>query len=453
MLISDRLSQQHVVLAADPNLQFTLKVLPALLVILLASALCGRLAISVRQPRVLGEMVAGVLLGPTLLGYVAPAAEHNLFPASIKPTLYFLGTVGLTLYMFLVGVGLDTGSGGLGAEERRRSAVLATSGIVPPLALGAAVGVLMYRQLSLPDVSRAIFALFVGGALAVTAFPMLARILYERGLENSRIGRHALLAASVDDGVAWSFLAFLTAVHNGHSAAAAVRTLVLGGVFAVVMLFVGARLLRPMGARVARTGHIGQNQMYIIALVVLGSGWFTDWIGIYSVFGGFVAGMAMPRNPEFREALHGRMMDFVGTFLVPVFFTFSGLNTKLNGFTQPSVLIGLAAMLGVGFIGKFVGCGLAAKSVGFSWQESWALGSLMNARGMMILIFINIGLAQHIISQKVFSILVFVALITSAASVPLFRWVMPQAFVAKDLSKVATGVEGQDASLVSPPAG
>ncbi|MBC3840529.1 hypothetical protein GXW82_10595 [Streptacidiphilus sp. 4-A2] len=431
VLIGVRSNQRQLALPVDPNLHFTLKVLVALLAILLASALCGRLALAVKQPRVLGEMIAGVLLGPTLLGQLAPRAEHVLFPADVKPALYMLSTLGLTLYMFLVGVGFDSRADGIGGGEARggearRAAVLAVSGVAPSLLLGAGAGLVVYRQLSPPDVSPAMFALFVGGALSVTAFPMLARILYERRIENSRIGKLALLAAAVDDAVAWCFLAFLTAVHAGSGPAAAARTLALGALFAAVMLLVVAPLLRPMGARVARTGNVEPGQMYLVALIVLGAGWFTDWIGIYSVFGGFIAGVAMPRNPEFREALHGRMMDFVSTFLVPVFFAFSGLNTVLSGFTRPEMLLALLATLGAGFAGKYLGCGLAARAVGLSWRESWSLGALMNARGLMILIFINIGLAQHIISQKIFSVLVLVAVITTGVAVPLFRRSMPR---------------------------
>jgi Kef-type K+ transport system membrane component KefB/thioredoxin reductase len=411
-------------LSADANLQFALKVILALLAILLASAICGRLAIAVRQPRVLGEMVAGVLLGPTLLGAVAPSAERVLFPSSIRPTLYVLSTIGLTLYMFLVGVGFSRESPHQ-KDVGRRVGLVAMSGILPTVTLGAIAGFIFYRQMSPADVSRPIFALFVGGAVSVTAFPMLARILYEKNLENTRIGQLLLLAASVDDAVAWCFLAVLVALNAGRGWVMAVRTLVLGVAFTVVMLFILARLLRPLGDRVARDGTLRSEQMYIIALVVLGAGWFTDWIGIYSVFGGFIAGLAMPRNPGFREVVHHRMMDFVCTFLLPVFFVLSGLNTRLAGFTQPSILLIFTGLLLVGFLGKYIGCAFGARIAGLGWRPSWAIGALMNARGLMILIFINIGLAQGMISQKLFSLLVLVAVVTTAAAAPLYRRALP----------------------------
>src|SRR5690606_33040760 len=215
-----------------------------------------------------------------------------------------------------------------GGKDARNAGVLAVSGIVPSLLLGAACGYLLHDRLSRPDVTPFEFALFVGGALSITAFPMLARILYERGLENSRLGRMTLLGASIDDAAAWCFLAVLSALHSGAGALHALRTIGLTMVFTAVMLTVVARLLRPMGERVARTGVFGFDQLYVVLGVVLLAGLFTDYIGIYSVFGGFVAGLAMPRDPAFRLALHSRMMDVVCVLLLPIFFAFSGLNTE-----------------------------------------------------------------------------------------------------------------------------
>ncbi|MGW7519997.1 cation:proton antiporter [Streptomyces sp. NPDC054796] len=425
----------------DPNLALALKILPALIVVLVASAVCGRLAIAVKQPRVLGEMVAGVLLGPTFLGMLLPDIQQRLFPAEVKSFLYVLSTIGLTLYMFLVGVGMEHGERGEAKKTGRQATVLAMSGVLPALVLGAGAGVLWYDELSRGDISRAEFAFFVGSALSITAFPMLARILYERGLQHSRLGKLSLVAASMDDAAAWCLLAVLSAVHAGTGLTGALRTIVLVAIFAALMLLVVARLLRPLGATVARTGRLAPGQMYLVAVIVLTAGWFTDFIGVYSVFGGFIAGLAMPRNAAFREALHGRMMDFVCVFLLPVFFAFSGLNTKLGGVTDGTMLLALGTLLAAGFAGKYVGCGLTMRAVGYSWRESWAVGGLMNARGLMILIFINIGLAQKMITQELFSMLVLVAVITTAGAVPLFRWALPPRHEARLLPPVPVGTE------------
>lgn len=409
----------------DKNLELVLHVLPAIVVILVASALCGRLAILVKQPRVLGEMVAGVLLGPTLFGALFPEAQKAIFTADVKPILYVLSTIGLTIFMFLVGAGLDHG-GGTGGKDTKNAAVLAISGIIPSLLLGAGAGYLLYDRLSRPDVTSFEFALFMGGALSITAFPMLARILYERRLENTPLGRMTLLGASIDDAAAWCFLAVLSAMHSGGGPMQVLRMIGFTALFALVMLTVVARLLRPMGAKVERTGHFGFDQMYIVVGVVLLAGLFTDYIGIYSVFGGFIAGLAMPRNPAFRAALHNRMMDVVCVLLLPIFFAFSGLNTELGGVTGWAMIGPFLLILAAGFVGKYAGCALAMRGVGFSWRESWAVGGLMNARGLMILIFINIGLAQGMISKDVFSMLVLVAVITTAGAVPLYRRALPE---------------------------
>ncbi|MER7901510.1 cation:proton antiporter [Streptomyces sp. NPDC096046] len=409
----------------DKNLELVLHVLPAIVVILAASALCGRLAILVKQPRVLGEMVAGVLLGPTLFGALFPAAQKAIFAPEVKPILYVLSTIGLTVFMFLVGAGLDHG-GGNGKKDTKNAAVLAVSGILPSLLLGAGSAYVLYDRLSRPDVTPFEFALFIGGALSITAFPMLARILYERRLQNSPLGRMTLLGASIDDAAAWCFLAVLSAMHTGAGALHVLRTIGFTALFALVMLTVVARLLRPMGTRVERTGHFGFDQMYIVVAIVLLSGLFTDYIGIYSVFGGFIAGLAMPRNPAFREALHSRMMDIVCVLLLPIFFAFSGLNTELGGIAGWAMIGPFLLILAAGFVGKYAGCALAMRGVGFSWRESWAVGGLMNARGLMILIFINIGLAQGMITKDVFSMLVLVAVITTAGAMPLYRWALPE---------------------------
>ncbi|MGV9378343.1 cation:proton antiporter [Nonomuraea sp. NPDC003707] len=412
------------VTSPDPNLALILKVLPALVVILIVAAICGRLAQMVMQPRVLGEMVAGVLLGPTFFGWLFPDAQAALFPKDVRPVLYVLSTIGLTLYMFLVGAGLDH-SGRTPGEVRKASA-LAVSGIVPSLLLGFGAGLLLYDLLSLPDVSPFQFALFVGGALSLTAFPMLARILYERGLENAPVGRLTLIAASIDDALAWCILAVLSAMHLGTGAGDALPTIGLTAVFAVVMLKVVAPLLRPLGATVARTGHLGATGMYVVILVPLTAGWLTDWIGVYSVFGGFLAGLAMPRDPKFREALHGRMMEIVSTLLLPTFFTFSGLNTHLGGIAGGAMLLAFGLILLAGFAGKYFGCALAMRGMGFGWRESYAVGALMNARGLMILIFINIGLAQGMINQELFAMLVLVAILTTAGALPLYKLALPE---------------------------
>ncbi|GAA3749196.1 cation:proton antiporter domain-containing protein [Salinactinospora qingdaonensis] len=407
----------------DENLALAIRILLALVIILTMSALCGRLALVVRQPRVLGEMISGILLGPTLLGLMWPGSQNILFPQEVKSVLYVLSTVGLTFYMFLVGVGVDHGNGD---PRGKRATLLAVSGMLPSLLLGAIVGFVSYRELSGSDVTRVEFALFLGGALSLTAFPMLARILYERRLQNSSLGRLALVAASIDDAAAWCLLAVLLSLHSGAGVWQSLWTIASAGGFVVFMLFGVSRLLHPLGARVARRGALGYDGMYTVVIVVLASGLFTDYIGIYSVFGGFIAGLAMPRDRVFREALHSKMMDVVSVLLLPIFFAFSGLNTNLLGVVTPTLVLPFVAVLLAGFIGKFFGCALPMRGFGFSWRESYAVGGLMNARGLMILIFVNIGLSQGLITQGLFSVLVLVAVVTTAVAMPIYRYALPE---------------------------
>ncbi|EGX58124.1 sodium/hydrogen exchanger [Streptomyces zinciresistens K42] len=405
--------------AVDPNVQLVIDVLPAVLVVLVLSALCGRLFEKVGQPRVLGEMVAGILLGPTLLGRVAPGVQDALFSAEVKPVLYVLSTIGLTLFMFLVGVGLDHHTAPRGYQGTAVS--IAVASILPAMAAGCGVGLLFYDSLSLKDVSPSMFAVFIGGALAVTAFPILARMLYDNGLERSALGMLALLAAAVDDAVAWCLLAFLIAFHKGGGFDESMRTVLLSVVFTVVVMTVGRRLLARLGERVERSGTLTSGQFCVVLVSVLGAGLITERIGIYAVFGGFLVGLAMPRGAVFRRALRERLLDTVQVLLVPIFFAFSGLNTRIAGFTDPGTLLPLASLVAAAFVGKYAGCIAVMRWRGFSWREGSAMGSLMNARGLMILVFINVGFAQGVIGQKVFSLLVLVALVTTASALPLCK--------------------------------
>ncbi|GAB2838227.1 cation:proton antiporter [Lentzea nigeriaca] len=406
------------------QIHFALQVFAALAVVLVATTLCGRLAMLVRQPRVVGEMVAGVLLGPALFGAVAPGVQAQLFPADVKNTLYVLSTIGLTFYMFLVGSSLDH-SLTAGANARRAS-VLAVSGIVPTFLLGAGTAVIFFDSLSPAGSSLWVFMLFVGGALSITAFPMLARILQERGIANTPIGGLTLVAAAIDDAVAWAFLALIIAVGASGSPGGALRTIIGAAIFAVLMLTVGRKWLAKLGERAERDGKLSRDMMAIILLVVLLAGWFTDYIGVFSVFGGFITGLAMPKSPVVRHELETKLTDLNSILLLPVFFAFSGLNTQVSGFGAGGRLwFPLAVIMLAAFAGKYLGCGLVVRAQGYSWRYASAVGGLMNARGLMILIFINIGLAYGLVTPEMFAILVAVAIITTAAAMPIYRASLP----------------------------
>jgi Kef-type K+ transport system membrane component KefB len=406
------------------QIHFALQVFAALAVVLVATTVCGRLAMMIRQPRVVGEMVAGVLLGPALLGAVAPGVQAQLFPADVKSTLYVLSTIGLTFYMFLVGSSLDHGL--TSGPNARKASVLAVSGIVPTFLLGAGTAVIFFDSLSPAGSSLWVFVLFVGGALSITAFPMLARILQERGIANTPIGGLTLVAAAIDDAVAWGFLALIIAVGTSGSPAGALRTIIGAAIFAGLMLTVGRKWLAKLGERAERDGKLSRDMMAIILFIVLVAGWFTDYIGVFSVFGGFITGLAMPKSKVVRHELETKLTDLNSILLLPVFFAFSGLNTQVSGFGAGGKLwFPLAVIMLAAFAGKYLGCGLVVRAQGYSWRYASAVGGLMNARGLMILIFINIGLAYELVTPEMFAILVAVAIVTTGAAMPIYRASLP----------------------------
>ncbi|MFC8845294.1 MULTISPECIES: cation:proton antiporter [unclassified Micromonospora] len=408
------------------NLDLAINVLAAVFVVLAATTVCGRLARRLGQPGVVGEMVAGILLGPSLLGSVAPGLQHHLFPADVKSVLYVLSTIGLTFYMFLVGAALDHSF--ITRRSVQRAAVLATAGIVPTFLLAIGAAALFYSRLALPTTDRWVFMLFVGGALSITAFPMLARILEERGIANTPTGSLTLVAAAIDDAVAWILLAVVIAVGSAGHLASALPTVIGAVLFATLMLTIGRRLLRRLATRVERDGGLRHDTMAIVLLLVLAAGWLTDSIGVFSVFGGFVTGLAMPQSPLLREELRVKLMDLNAILLLPVFFAFSGLNTQLSGLGNGRYVLPMVVIVLVATVGKYVGCAMTVRGQGMSWRHASAIGGLMNARGLMILVFINVGLGYHLVAPQLFSILVVVAVVTTAAAMPIYRRSLPARF-------------------------
>lgn len=405
------------------QIEFALRVFGALAVVLAATTACGRLITKVGQPRVVGEMIAGVLLGPTLLGAVLPSVQAHLFPTDVKNVLYVLSTIGLTFYMFLVGASLDHGH--LGGRHARQASLLAASGIVPAFTLGAGAAALYHGSLAVDGVSVWEFMLFVGGALSITAFPMLARILQDRGIADTPIGRLTLVAAAIDDAVAWVLLAVIIAVGASGSWWDVAVTLVGAAVFAVLVLTLGRRLFTRLGARVERDGVVSRDTLALILFAVLAAGWFTDYIGVFSVFGGFVMGLAMPPSAVLRAQLEAKLADLNTILLLPVFFAFSGLNTQVAFSGGAALVWPLIVITAAAVVGKYAGCAAVVRGQGFSWRYASAVGGLMNARGLMILIFINIGLAHGLVTPEVFAILVFVAIVTTATAMPIYRASLP----------------------------
>ncbi len=404
-------------------------------VILLTYRLLWPLFRRLAQVQVVAIMVAGFLLGPSVLGWIWPAAQQWLFPAKlaigaetiVHPNLtviYVVGQLGLVLYMFLVGASFQLSI--LGAHSRQAGATAAT-GIGVPLILGGLLGWVMVSLggYFTDKVAHWQGGLFVAAAVAITAFPMLAWIVYDSGLLETRLGTMALSCAAIDDACSWILLATVVATAKGHVSGA---ILAIGGgiAYLLLMIYVGRPLLRrletwtPPRADVERTGGLPIAHTSIVLLVVLTASWFTDLVGIYSVFGAFVAGVVMPRG-AFLDAIRERFEPLVAYLLLPAFFIYSGLNTQLTLIFDSSTLLMAGIVLVVSFAAKFGAVGLAARWQGMSWYEAGSMGALANARGLMELILLNIGLEAGLISGKLYTILAVMTIITTFVATPLQR--------------------------------
>jgi Kef-type K+ transport system membrane component KefB len=392
-----------------------------LAVILAVCRFVGFLAKKIGQPQVVGEMIAGVLMGPTLFGLLLPNVQQYVFPKGVPMSiLYASSQVGLVLYMFLIGLEFDTKL----ISQRVRSAVsVSLAGILTPLILGALLTLLLIHQSGLfgPQVSVGEAMLFLGAAISITAFPMLARIIFERGLAGTSLGTLALAAGSTDDAISWCILAVVLAVFK-QNAAIAILAVVGGALYAIVTLTIGRSLLRILGRMTDRYGGITAPMLTIVLLLVMFCGWLTDTIGIYSIFGGFILGIAMPRG-LFAKHLRNSLEPLVTNFMLPLFFVYSGLNTSL-GLLNSWLLWGIAGLLFMTAVfGKGIACWVAALLNKESNREAMAIGSLMNARGLMELILLNIGLQQGVITPTLFTMLVLMAIVTTLMASPLFELV------------------------------
>ena len=408
--------------------------------ILLACRLVGAMARRLGQPQVVGEMVAGVFLGPSLLGLAFPGIQHALFPAESLKVLYVGAQLGVGLYMFLVGVEFDLTT----FWNRARSATsISIAGMVAPFLLGAGLTVWLVKMPNLFSSRATLFeaALFLGAALSITAFPMLARIIYERGLTGTPLGTLALAAGAIGDAGAWCVMAIVLASF-GAGAAIAVKAIGGGILYALVVLTIGRKLFVRLGTACEREGKLTPNLLAITLTLFMLCVWITDAIGVHAVFGGFLLGIAMPRG-LFAAELRRQLEPFAVLVLLPMFFTFSGLNTQLDLVNSPGLLLIALAVLLAACMGKGVACWAAARLHGEDNRTAMAVGTLMNARGLMELIIINIGLERGIILPALFSILVLMAVVTTLMASPVFEWVY-----GRHARKNAAPVPGQETSLL-----
>lgn len=378
-----------------------------------------------RQPQVMGEMLAGILLGPSLLGWLAPDAYAALFPTGSVSLIKVLSHVGVVFFLFLIGLDLDPTL----LRKRGKAAVgISIASIAIPFFMGAGLTALLPARFFAGEHSVAAL-LFMGAAMSITAFPVLARILTERNLHRSHVGVLSIAAAAVNDVAAWCILAFVVAVAQFQGLAGGVRTALLAGTYVAVMFLAVKPLLRRLELVYERQGRLSQNVVAIIFLLILASAFATDWIGIHALFGAFLLGFVMPKGTHFVRHLSEKLEDFTVVFLLPLFFAYAGLRTQINLLNSPEMWLYAGLIILVACAGKFGGSFAAARAFGTPWREASAIGILMNTRGLMELVILTVGRELNVIGDEVFAMMVLMAIVTTAMTAPLLHWVYPTRLV------------------------
>ena len=366
------------------------------------------------QTPVIGEMFAGVLLGPSLLGQVFPAIEARLFPAASLPPLHLISQLGVVLFMFVVGMDVDVD------RLRRRAGatvLISNAGIIVPFALGVWLSVYLHERYAPPGVPFLTFALFIGTAMSITAFPVLARILAERRLTGTELGNLALGCAAIDDVTAWCLLALVLAFSRGEGLTAPLVAVALAGIVAVIAFAV----VRPRASRLfggADSGGLPPRTLFSALLFLLALALSTEAIGVHAVFGAVLAGVAVGGADGLREPLRRTIEPLTSTLLLPLFFAFSGLRTDV-GSLSPQSWVACGMVLLAAIAGKFGAVTAAARLQGTAWCESIALGALMNTRGLMELVVLNIGYDLGILSPQMYTMMVIMALTTTFMAGPV----------------------------------
>ena len=392
-----------------------LHLLLALVAVIASCRLVGTVFLRLGQPAVIGEVVAGILIGPSLLGRIAPGAMEFLIPQATLPVLGMFAQFGVILYMFLVGLHFDAAS-----LCRRSHTAIAVShaSIITPFLLGAGLALFLYPLLSNDQVPFRSFALFLGVSMSVTAFPVLARILTDRGMQDTPLGAMALACAAIDDVTAWCLLAFVVGIAQAELGAAI-------GVTLLTLLYIGVMFLvvRPLLLRLKPVGEpVSTNVVAVYLVALFGSACLTEWIGIHAIFGAFLFGAVIPKDSAVARGLRAKLEDLVTIVLLPVFFAFAGMRTQIGLISGWENWLLCGAIILVASLGKFGGTTVAARLCDIDWRNSCALGILMNTRGLMELIVLNIGLDIGLISPRLYALMVVMALVTTMATTPLLQF-------------------------------
>ncbi len=393
-----------------------------ILTILVFSRLCSLVVKRIGQPQVIGEMIAGLVLGKSVFAVVWPDGFHWLFPASSLPPLFLLSQIGLILFMFVIGLHLKVSE-----LKSRGSAALVIShaSIVVPFFLGTVLAVFIYPSHGPKNFEFVSFALFMGIAMSITAFPVLARILQEKEMTTTPLGVLTLTCAAIDDVTAWCVLAAVIGLVKAGSLGAAAGVL-LSAVAYVAIMF---KLVRPTISRLLNAERVGADltsaQLGVLLIVLLGSALISEVIGIHALFGAFLAGVIMPQNLLFRNGLMEKIEDLTAVVLLPIFFVYTGLRTQIALLNSASAWILCGSIVALAIVGKILGSAMAARWSGLSWRDSWAIGTLMNTRGLMELIVLNIGYDLGILAPDLFAMMIIMAIVTTLMTTPCLNALNP----------------------------
>jgi len=389
-----------------------------ILAIIFVAKLFGSIFSKLGQQTVVGEMIAGIFLGPSIMGALFPNFSAFLFPPSSMSNLQFLSQIGLVFFMFIIGMDLDIDKL---KNKAHNAVVISHASIIFPYFLGVLVSYFLYEEFAPANVSFLAFALFIGIAISVTAFPVLARILHERDLTRTALGAIVLTCAAADDITAWCILAAVVAIVKAGSVLSAMFTIVLALIFVFIML----KLIRPwinsISKRYDDEEGLNKRLVMIVFFILIASAYIAEIIGIHALFGAFLAGVIMPQRIQFKELLADKIEDISVLLLLPIFFAFTGLRTQVGLLSEGHLWMSCGLIISIAVLGKFGGSSISAKLVGYSWQDSLSIGALMNTRGLMELIVLNIGYDLGILSPPIFAIMVLMALVTTFMTGPLLN--------------------------------
>ncbi|MFT7335347.1 MAG: Kef-type K+ transport system membrane component KefB [Porticoccaceae bacterium] len=407
--------------ALQENFQDPLAILLAQIVmIILVARLFGWIFKKIGQPTVIGEIIAGIVLGPSLVGLYFPGFSAAIFPVESLGNLKFLSQIGLILFMFVIGMELDIK---VLKNKASEAIVISHASIVIPFAMGIGLSYFVYNKFAPVGVEFLSFSLFMGIAMSITAFPVLARIVQERGIHKTKLGSIVITCAAADDITAWCLLAVVIAIVKAGNFIGSLYVISLAVLYVLAMIFIVKPFLKRIGDLYGSKDNIGKPVMAIFFLFLILSSYATEVIGIHALFGAFMMGSIMPDVSKFRMIFIEKVEDVAVILLLPLFFVYTGLQTEIGLINDPYLWKVTAAIIAVAVIGKFLGSALAARFVGQNWKDSLTIGALMNTRGLMELIVLNIGLELKVLTPEVFAMMVIMALVTTFMTGPALDFI------------------------------